>query len=119
MLPGIGRLVSKNRTFINTFHLHLTGGGAIDMEISKHLREYAKGIAGKEQLLIAAVARAFEAVPRQLCDNAGFDATNLLNKLRNKHHNGEWDSLPSFRSSLPAVGHVLIALGCVILPSGL
>ncbi|XP_047039399.1 T-complex protein 1 subunit eta [Helicoverpa zea] len=67
----------------------VAGGGAIDMEISKHLREYAKSVAGKEQLLVAAVARAFEAVPRQLCDNAGFDATNLLNKLRNKHHNGE------------------------------
>ncbi|XP_050559560.1 T-complex protein 1 subunit eta isoform X2 [Spodoptera frugiperda] len=67
----------------------VAGGGAIDMEISKHLREYAKGVAGKEQLLVAAVARAFEAIPRQLCDNAGFDATNLLNKLRNKHHNGD------------------------------
>lgn len=25
---------------------------------------------------------------RQLCDNAGFDATNILNKLRQRHHNG-------------------------------
>lgn len=67
----------------------VAGGGAIDMEISKHLREQSRGIAGKEQLLLAAAARAFEAVPRQLCDNAGFDATNLLNKLRQKHHQGE------------------------------
>lgn len=27
-------------------------------------------------------------VYRQLCDNAGFDATNILNKLRQKHHMG-------------------------------
>ncbi|XP_063836944.1 T-complex protein 1 subunit eta [Ostrinia nubilalis] len=67
----------------------VAGGGAIDMEISKHLREYSKGVAGKEQLLLAGIARAFEAIPRQLCDNAGFDATNLLNKLRQKHHQGE------------------------------
>ncbi|KAM3958697.1 chaperonin containing TCP1 subunit 7 [Aphomia sociella] len=67
----------------------VAGGGAIDMELSKHLREYSKSVAGKEQLLLAAVARAFEAIPRQLCDNAGFDATNLLNKLRQKHHQGE------------------------------
>lgn len=26
---------------------------------------------------------------RQLCDNAGFDATNILNKLRQKHHQGK------------------------------
>ena len=24
-------------------------------------------------------------IPRQLCDNAGFDATDMLNKLRQKH----------------------------------
>ena len=59
------------------------------MELSRHLREYSKSVAGKEQLLLAGVARAFEAIPRQLCDNAGFDATNLLNKLRQRHHQGE------------------------------
>merc|ERR1712008_456245 len=37
----------------------------------------------------AAMARAFECIPRQLCDNAGFDATNILNKLRQKHAQGE------------------------------
>ena len=29
--------------------------------------------------------QALEAIPRQLCDNAGFDATDLLSRLRNKH----------------------------------
>ncbi|XP_013195745.2 T-complex protein 1 subunit eta [Amyelois transitella] len=67
----------------------VAGGGAIDMELSKHLREYSKTVAGKEQLLLGAAARALEAIPRQLCDNAGFDATTLLNKLRQKHHQGE------------------------------
>lgn len=37
------------------------------------------------QLLIGAYAKALEIIPRQLCDNAGFDATNILNKLRAKH----------------------------------
>ncbi|XP_014482228.1 PREDICTED: T-complex protein 1 subunit eta [Dinoponera quadriceps] len=62
------------------------GGGAIEMELSKTLRDYSRTIAGKEQLLIGAIARALEIIPRQLCDNAGFDATNILNKLRQKHH---------------------------------
>jgi len=26
-----------------------------------------------------------EVIPRQLCDNSGFDATDVLNKLRQKH----------------------------------
>lgn len=28
---------------------------------------------------------AIQVIPRQLCDNAGFDATDVLNKLRQKH----------------------------------
>merc|ERR1712088_1218905 len=66
----------------------VAGGGAIDMELSKYLRNYSRTIAGKEQLIFAAMARAFEVIPRQLCDNAGFDATNILNKLRQKHAQG-------------------------------
>ncbi|KAF8658799.1 hypothetical protein HU200_059286 [Digitaria exilis] len=30
-----------------------------------------------------------QVIPRQLCDNAGFDATDVLNKLRQKHESGE------------------------------
>ena len=47
-------------------------------------------MAGKEQLIIAAVAKALEVIPRQLCDNAGFDSTNVLNRLREKHAKGVW-----------------------------
>ncbi|XP_017482067.1 PREDICTED: T-complex protein 1 subunit eta-like isoform X2 [Rhagoletis zephyria] len=69
----------------------VAGGGAIEMELSKILRDYSRTIAGKEQLLIAAIAKALEVIPRQLCDNAGFDATNILNKLRQKHaQGGQW-----------------------------
>ena len=32
-----------------------------------------------------AFAKALEVIPRQLCDNSGFDATDVLNKLRQKH----------------------------------
>jgi T-complex protein 1 subunit eta len=63
----------------------ITGGGAIEMEISKHLRDYSRTIAGKEQMILSAFARSFEIIPRQLCENAGFDATDILNKLRQKH----------------------------------
>lgn len=39
-------------------------------------------------MIISAFAKALEVIPRQLCDNAGFDATDLLNKLRQKHAQG-------------------------------
>jgi len=66
----------------------VAGGGAIEMELSKYLRDHSRTIAGKEQLLIGCMAKALEVIPRQLCDNAGFDATNILNKLRQKHAQG-------------------------------
>ncbi|CAI9718703.1 T-complex protein 1 subunit eta-like [Octopus vulgaris] len=66
----------------------VAGGGAIEIELSRYLREYSRTIAGKDQLLIGAIAKALEIIPRQLSDNAGFDSTNILNKLRQKHAQG-------------------------------
>lgn len=65
------------------------GGGAIEMELSKYLRDYAKTVPGKQQLIIAAFAKALEVIPRQLCENAGLDSIELLNKLRSAHAKGE------------------------------
>jgi len=66
----------------------VAGGGAIEMELSAHIRKHALGIPGKLQLIIAAFAKALEIIPRQICDNAGLDSTDVLNKLRMKHATG-------------------------------
>merc|ERR1711991_452124 len=70
----------------------VAGGGAIEMELSRYLREYARSIRGKAQILINAFAKALEIIPRQLASNAGFDATDILNKLRQRHAmpDGKW-----------------------------
>lgn len=67
----------------------VAGGGATEMELSRVLRDYSRTIEGKQQLVIAAFARAFELIPRQLADNAGFDSTDILNRLRQKHSTAE------------------------------
>ncbi|KAJ3321688.1 T-complex protein 1 subunit eta [Boothiomyces sp. JEL0866] len=81
----IVRRAIKNKSIV-------AGGGATEMEISKYLRQYARTVEGKQQMVISAFAKALEIIPRQLCDNAGFDATDLLNKLRQKHSQagGTW-----------------------------
>jgi len=72
-------------------HSVVAGGGAIEMEISKYLRDLSRTIPGKQQLLINAYAKALEVIPRQLADNAGFDPTDLLNRLRQRHAQGaQW-----------------------------
>lgn len=71
----------------------VAGGGAIELELSRHLKDYSRGIKGKQQLIIGAFAKALEIIPRQLCDNAGFDSTDILNRLRQKHAQpvtGKW-----------------------------
>ena len=44
----------------------VAGGGAIEMELSSHLREHARTIAGKQQLVINSFAKALEVIPRQV-----------------------------------------------------
>lgn len=61
------------------------GGGAIDMAVSRVLRNHAATLPGKAQLFITAYAKAMEVIPRQLTDNSGFDATDVLNALRARH----------------------------------
>lgn len=70
-------------------NLVVAGGGATEMELSKYLRVHSRTIEGKQQLIIGAFAKALEVIPRQLCDNAGFDATDILNQLRMKHAQGQ------------------------------
>ena len=65
------------------------GGGACEMEISAYLHRIADSdIRDKRQAIIKSFARALEVIPRQLCDNAGFDATDILNQLRIEHLKG-------------------------------
>jgi len=65
------------------------GGGAIEMELSKHLKAYAKTIESKLQLIVSAFATALEVIPRQLSENAGFDSTDIVNRLRTQHAEGQ------------------------------
>src|SRR5947209_19907365 len=60
------------------------------MEISGYLHQFAdKNVPHKQQAVVKAFAKALEIIPRQLCDNAGFDTTDILNKLRMRHAKGE------------------------------
>lgn len=56
----------------------VSGGGAAEMEVMRALRDLSRGEMGKQQLIIAAFAKAMEIIPRQLADNAGFDTTYVV-----------------------------------------
>ena len=59
------------------------------MDVSAHIRKHALLIPGKQQLIMTAFAKALEIIPRQICDNAGIDSTDILNKLRMRHAIGD------------------------------
>lgn len=65
------------------------GGGAIEMELSKSLRNYSREIKGKEQVIINAFAKSLEVIPRCLAENAGFDSNEVISKLRKHHASGD------------------------------
>lgn len=66
-------------------HAIVAGGGAIEMELSRYLREHLRTIKGKHQLVINGFAKALEIIPKQLAENSGMDGTDILNKLRQIH----------------------------------
>jgi T-complex protein 1 subunit eta len=59
------------------------------MELSAHILEHALSILGKLPLVFTASAKALEIILRQICENSSLDSTDILNKLRMKHVNGE------------------------------
>lgn len=61
------------------------GGGAVEIELAKRIREYAETIGGREQLAIEAFANAMEIVPMTLAENGGLDAIDIVVELRAKH----------------------------------
>lgn len=67
----------------------VAGGGACEMELSGYLHGFAdRNVPHKQQAIVKSFAKALEIIPRQLCDNAGFDATDILNRLRVEHRKG-------------------------------
>jgi thermosome len=63
----------------------VAGGGAVESEIARGLRNYAKKIGGREQLAIEAFADSIEIVPKTLAENAGLEPIDILVALRSAH----------------------------------
>ncbi len=67
----------------------VSGGGAIEVETARRLRDFADGVEGREQLAVEAFADSLELVPRVLAENAGLDSIDTLVDLRAAHEDGD------------------------------
>ena len=66
----------------------VAGGGAIEIELAKRLREFATTLKGREQLAVNEFASALEYIPITLAENAGLDPLDILTELKVTHEAG-------------------------------
>jgi len=69
--------------------LVVPGGGAIEIELAKRLREFSQGLSGREQLAVEEFASALEFIPTTLAENAGIDPIDTITELKARHDAGE------------------------------
>ena len=81
---GLGDVIASLKS-----GLIVPGGGAIEIEFAKRLREYSQGFSGREQLAVEQFASALECVPLTLAENAGLDPIDTLTELKSRHDSGE------------------------------
>ena len=66
----------------------VAGAGAPEIELARHLRKYAEGLSGREQLAVQAFAESVEVIPRTLAENSGLDPIDILTELKSAHDKG-------------------------------
>jgi len=83
-LHVVADIVKKNKI--------VAGGGAIETEVAKRLKEHATKVGGREQLAVEAFAGAIETIPKILAENAGLDPIDVMVALRSSHErtDGLW-----------------------------
>jgi len=67
----------------------VAGAGAIEIELSKKLREFANRLNGRERLAVEEFAHALECIPSALAENAGLDPIDIVTELKSQHDKGE------------------------------
>ncbi|MBP7708688.1 TCP-1/cpn60 chaperonin family protein [Candidatus Pacearchaeota archaeon] len=66
----------------------VAGGGAIEIELARKLKEFSQTLRGREQLAVEQFALALEFIPTTLAENAGLDPLDILTDLKVSHEAG-------------------------------
>ena len=80
---GLGDVITAFR-----YGKAVPGGGAVEIELSKRLRTFAKTVSGREQLAVEEFAKSLESIPETLAENAGLDAVDIVAQLKKVHESG-------------------------------
>ena len=65
------------------------GGGCAEMVMAKAVEQEAPNVAGKKAIAVESFARALQQLPTILADNAGFDSSDLIARLKKEIYMGK------------------------------
>ncbi|KAL8653352.1 MAG: hypothetical protein Q9210_002154 [Variospora velana] len=68
------------------------GGGCAEMVMAKAVEQEAPNVAGKKALAVGSFAAALQQLPSILADNAGFDSSDLVTRLKKEMYEGRTSS---------------------------
>lgn len=77
-LSVLSQTVQETRTVL--------GGGCSEMLMACAVENMGKTVEGKKALAVEAFARALRMIPTILADNAGWDSSELVARLRKRHY---------------------------------
>ena len=83
-LSVLSQTVKETRTVL--------GGGCSEMLMSCAVEEGARSVKGKKAIAVEAFGRALRQIPTILADNAGYDSSDLVTRLRAAHFEGHADA---------------------------
>ncbi|KAL9712338.1 T-complex protein 1 subunit beta [Leucoagaricus gongylophorus] len=83
-LSVLSQTVKETRTVL--------GGGCSEMLMSCAVEEAARSVKGKRAIATEAFAKSLRAIPVILADNAGFDSSDLVTRLRAAHWDGQMEA---------------------------
>ena len=69
-------------------HNLVFGGGFTEMKMALEVDNLAKNEKGKESLCIEAFAKALRQIPTIICDNAGYDSSEIISNLKKEINDG-------------------------------
>ena len=81
---GLGVVMSALKT-----GLVVAGGGAVEIELSRRLRQFGQSLSGRERLAVEEFASALEFIPSTLAENAGLDPIDIITEIKARHDAGE------------------------------
>jgi T-complex protein 1 subunit beta len=102
-LSVLSQTVKETRTVLKR--------GYAEMLMSCAVEEAARGVDEKKAIAVKAFGRALRQIPIILADNAGYDSSDLVSKLRAAHYGGQADAgLSQYKKNLGFTFHMELTL---------